>query len=85
MSAAVEGIEREIAGLAERRAGITAKIDTLREEEPWPGYDEQGPEEVERRLAGADADTAARVRDYERRHKARQAVIAATGALAGSG
>ncbi|MDP8943274.1 MAG: hypothetical protein M3N16_04045, partial [Actinomycetota bacterium] len=74
----VEAYER--AGKA--RKTVLAKIDSLRGDEPWPGYDDQEAEEIERRLSGADPETAARVRDYERRHRARETVMAASGRLA---
>ena len=66
------------------RKTILARIDSLRGDQPWPGYDEQTVQEIERALRAADADTAKRVRDYERQHKGRDTVMEATGRLAGT-
>jgi ferritin-like metal-binding protein YciE len=43
--------------------------------EPWPGYDNQGVHEINKRLTNADAELARRVRDYERRNKKRSMVL----------
>jgi hypothetical protein len=43
--------------------------------EPWPGYDNQGVHEINKRLTNADPDLARRVRDYERRNKKRSMVL----------
>ena len=59
------------------RRTILAKIDLLRGDEPWTGYDEQGVGEVEARVREADEEEARRVRDYERRHKGRKGVLEA--------
>jgi ferritin-like metal-binding protein YciE len=49
---------------------------SLHDSEPWPGYDEMNVEEVRGRLRrGAEADLIARVRSYERAHKARAGVL----------
>jgi ferritin-like metal-binding protein YciE len=53
--------------------------------EPWPGYDEQTVEEIRRALAGADERRAEEVRSYERSHKKRAGVLAATDKQAASG
>lgn len=54
-------------------------IASLRSSEPWPGYDEMNVEEVRRRLRErAGADLIARVRSYERAHKARAGVLERT-------
>jgi ferritin-like metal-binding protein YciE/gamma-glutamylcyclotransferase (GGCT)/AIG2-like uncharacterized protein YtfP len=59
------------------RKTILSKIDSLRGDEPWAGYDEQSAEEIESRVRDADDDEARKVRDYERRHKARKGVTEA--------
>ncbi len=64
----------------QNRTTVLQRIDSLRGEEPWPGYDELTVEEVTTALrAGgehaADVDAA---RDYERRHKNRSGVMEAT-------
>ena len=69
----VDAYERRHSG----RKTILAKIDSLRGDEPWPGYDEQSAEEIESRVRDADDDEARKVRDYERRHKARKGVTEA--------
>jgi ferritin-like metal-binding protein YciE len=65
----------------ERRHGnrktILSKIDSLQGDAPWAGYDEQTAEEIESRVRDADDDEARKVRDYERRHKARKGVLEA--------
>ena len=65
----------------ERRHGnrktILSKIDSLQGDAPWAGYDEQGAEEIESRVRDADDAEARKVRDYERRHKARKGVLEA--------
>jgi ferritin-like metal-binding protein YciE len=68
--AAREGA-RETAEEAEAQAKQTRRADG----EPWPGYDEQGVHEVNKRLTDADPDLARHVRDYERRNKKRSMVI----------
>ncbi len=59
------------------RATIIDKIAKLTGEEPWPGYDEAGVEAITDALTHADAETARRVRSYEREHKDRVTVIEA--------
>ncbi len=65
----------------ERRHGnrktILQKIDSLQGDAPWAGYDEQSADEIESRVRDADDDEARKVRDYERRHKARKGVLEA--------
>jgi hypothetical protein len=65
------------------RVTILQRIDTLRGDEPVPGYDELTVPEIESRLAKGDAGLAARARDYERSHKARAGVLQATDAHVG--
>ena len=62
----------------QNRTTITNKIESLRGDEPWPGYDEQNVAEITRALRSADSDTVERVRRYEPAHKDRASVIKAT-------
>jgi ferritin-like metal-binding protein YciE len=59
------------------RKTITDRIETLQGDEPWPGFDELTAVEVRKALDAADADRKAAVATYERRHKARAAVLKA--------
>ena len=61
----------------ENRATVLSRIDTLRGDEPWSGYDELNVEEIRTALADADDERAGRVREYERAHKNRAGVLAA--------
>ncbi len=61
----------------ENRATITDRIASLSGDEPWPGYDEQGVEAIEKALSEADGELAGAVRGYEREHKGRAGVIEA--------
>lgn len=47
-------------------------------DEPWPGYDDQTVDEIQKRLSGAPETVRARVREYEREHKNRKTVIEAS-------
>ena len=62
----------------QNRSTITDKIDSLRGDEPWPGYDEQGVDGIAHALREVSTDTARRVRDYERAHQERTGVLEAT-------
>jgi hypothetical protein len=57
---------------------VTSRIDALRDDEPWPGYDELGVDEVRAVLSEGDEQRVKDVRAYERNHKARAGVIQAT-------
>jgi len=57
------------------RRTVLETIAALRGDEPWSGYDEMEVEEVNDALKRQDGDAAARVLDYERRHKGRKTVI----------
>ena len=59
----------------ENRWTITDRIAKLTGDEPWPGYDEQNVDAITTALADGDADTAHKVRSYERDHKDRAGVI----------
>ena len=52
---------------------MLSRIDSLRKDEPWPGYDELTVDEIRKTLARADAKQSREVREYERRHKERRA------------
>jgi ferritin-like metal-binding protein YciE len=60
-----------------KRATVLARIETLRGDEPWSGYDGQTVDEIRTRLGRADDATAKAVREYERAHKDRAGVIEA--------
>jgi ferritin-like metal-binding protein YciE len=72
--AKVEAYERK----KQNRSTVTDRIATLRAREPWSGYDAQSVDEIRSALAKADDDRARAVRTYERAHKDRATVIAAT-------
>jgi ferritin-like metal-binding protein YciE len=64
----------------QNRSTVLQKIDSLRGEEPWPGYDELTVDDITTALGmdGEHAADADEVREYERRHKNRSGVIEAT-------
>jgi ferritin-like metal-binding protein YciE len=62
----------------ENRSTVLGRIETLRGDEPWAGYDELTVDEVQAVLAEADADRVQQVRAYERSHKNRASVLKAT-------
>jgi hypothetical protein len=62
----------------QNRSTVTNRIDSLQGDEPWPGYDELGVDEVRAALSEGDEQRAKDVRTYERKHKARAGVIQAT-------
>jgi hypothetical protein len=61
----------------DKRATVLDRAKALTGAEPVPGYDELTADEAQKLLTGADAQTAAAVRDYERRHKDRTSVVEA--------
>jgi ferritin-like metal-binding protein YciE len=61
----------------QNRATVLSRIDTLRGDEPWAGYDELTAAEVLTALSAGDEDLAAKVRSYERAHKDRAGVVKA--------
>jgi ferritin-like metal-binding protein YciE len=69
--AKVDSYERKHAN----RKSILDKVESLRGEEPWPGYDELNVEETAQALDAVDEQRVREVRDYERRHKGRQGVL----------
>jgi ferritin-like metal-binding protein YciE len=62
----------------QNRSTITSRIDSLQGDEPWPGYDELGVDEVRAVLSEADETRVKAVRTYERKHKNRAGVLQAT-------
>ena len=61
----------------ESRRTVLTRIESLREKEPWRGYDDEKVEQIRKKLADADDERAKRVRDYERRHRDRKGVMEA--------
>jgi ferritin-like metal-binding protein YciE len=59
------------------RSTVLQRAESLPEPEPFPGYDDLTAREIARRLSDADERTAARVREYESRHKRRVEVMEA--------
>ncbi|MGH2841642.1 MAG: DUF892 family protein [Solirubrobacteraceae bacterium] len=72
--ATIEAYERT----HENRSTILNRIESLRGDEPWSGYDEQTVDEIVARLRDADDELVRKVRDYERAHKNRASVLKAT-------
>ena len=62
----------------QNRSTITSRIDSLQGDEPWPGYDELGVDEVRAVLSEGDETQIKAVRSYERKHKNRAGVLQAT-------
>ena len=59
----------------DNRTTILSRIAALREDEPWPGYDELGVDEIRAALDEGDEERTKSVRSYERSHKNRSGVI----------
>jgi ferritin-like metal-binding protein YciE len=62
----------------ESRATVLTRIESLRADEPWPGYDDQTASDIEKALSAAGEERARSVRAYERAHKDRAGVLQAT-------
>ena len=62
----------------QNRSTVTGRIDSLQADEPWPGYDELGVDEVRAVLSEGDETRVKAVRNYERKHKNRAGVLQAT-------
>ena len=62
----------------QNRSTVTSRIDSLQADEPWPGYDELGVDEVRAMLSEGDETRIKAVRSYERKHKNRAGVLRAT-------
>jgi DNA-binding transcriptional ArsR family regulator len=69
--AKVERYERR----GQSRQTILSRVASLREKEPWRGYDEATVKEIREKLGNAKADRLTAVRDYERRHRDRSGVM----------
>jgi ferritin-like metal-binding protein YciE len=61
----------------QNRQTVLGRIDTLRGNEPWAGYDELTVAEIVAVLGEGDDDRAKQVRTYERAHKNRAGVLEA--------
>ena len=59
------------------RSTVLSRIDALRGNEPWAGYDELTAAEVQAVLSEGDDERAQQVRAYERSHKNRAGVMQA--------
>ena len=62
----------------QNRSTVTGRIDSLQADEPWPGYDELGVDEIRAVLSEGDESRVKAVRSYERKHKQRAGVLQAT-------
>jgi ferritin-like metal-binding protein YciE len=69
--AKVDSYERRHAG----RATVLDRVDALRGDEPWPGYDELNVSEIRSALGEGDDERVKQVREYERAHKNRAGVL----------
>jgi ferritin-like metal-binding protein YciE len=72
--AKVDAYERK----SDSRSTVLGRIETLRRQEPWPGYDELTVGEIRSALERADRDRLEKVRSYERSHKNRAGILDAT-------
>ena len=61
----------------ENRTTVLDRVNTLRGDEPWPGYDELTAAEVQAVLSEGDDERAKRIASYERAHKNRAGVLKA--------
>lgn len=57
------------------RSTVLKRLESLRAQEPWPGYDSLTVAEIRDQLGDAPATRLSKVRDYERLHKNRSSVI----------
>ena len=62
----------------QNRSTITSRIDSLQADEPWPGYDELGVDELRAVLSDGDESRIKAARSYERKHKNRAGVLQVT-------
>ncbi len=67
----VEVYERRSQG----RSTVLDRVEALRGDEPWAGYDQKTANEVVERLRAGDDQLVAKARDYERAHKHRTTVM----------
>ena len=61
----------------QNRTTIHSRIEALRGDEPWPGYDELKATEVQSALSEGDRERTEQIRAYERSHKNRAGVLKA--------
>ncbi|MEU5853173.1 hypothetical protein [Saccharopolyspora shandongensis] len=57
------------------RTTILSRIDELRGQEPWPGYDEMTVDEILPRMRSMPPDEQIGLTSYERRHKHRRTIV----------
>ncbi|MCI2424260.1 hypothetical protein MOQ72_43395 [Saccharopolyspora sp. K220] len=57
------------------RATILSRIDELRGQEPWPGYDEMTVDEILPRMRSMPPEEQVGLASYERRHKQRRTIV----------
>ena len=62
----------------QNRSTVTGRIDSLQADEPWPGYDELGVDEIRAVLTEGDEARIRVARSYERKHKNRAGVLQVT-------
>jgi len=60
------------------RSTVLERIQTLRGDEPFAGYDDLNQDDVVKRVRDGDEPTVTRVRDYEQKHRRRLGVLSAT-------
>lgn len=75
----VDGYERR----RRARSTVLERIDALRGQEPWPGYDEMTVAEILPRLRQVDDAERRNVADYEAQHKNRATVLDQAGRRSG--
>lgn len=61
----------------QNRSTLLGRIETVRGDEPWAGYDELTVDEIKAVLSEGDDKRVKEVRTYERAHKARAGVLEA--------
>ena len=59
----------------QNRSTVLSRVESLRGDEPWPGYDELTASEVQAVLSEGDDERVRSVRSYERSHKNRAGVL----------
>lgn len=70
----IDGFERR----NKHRSSVLERIEALKGDEPFAGFDDLGEEAVVSRLPELDHETITRVRAYEQQHRRRVDVLAAT-------
>jgi ferritin-like metal-binding protein YciE len=59
----------------QNRSTVLSRVESLRGDEPWPGYDELTASDVQAVLGEGDDERVRAVRSYERSHKNRASVL----------